>query len=89
MPTTKNTKQSVIRRMKTIEGHLAKITKMIEEGVYCIDVIQQTTAVKNAIASVEALILDDHLNSCVIRDIKAGNKKSVEELLLLFKKRNK
>jgi len=75
--------------MKTIEGHLAKITQMIENDVYCMNVLQQTTAVKNAIAGVETLLLDDHLHSCVIKDVKAGKKKALDELVNLFQKVNK
>ena len=75
--------------MKTTEGHIKKVAQMIEDDVYCMDVLQQTTAIKNAISSVESLLLDDHLHSCVIRDIKKGKKRAVDELLTLFKKMNK
>lgn len=78
-----------MKRLKTIEGHLRRVTRMVEDDAYCIDVLHQTTAVKNAIAGVETLLLDSHLHGCVMRDIKAGKKQSIDELLLLFKKINK
>lgn len=88
MNNTQYPKDVLVRRMQTITGHVKKIMEMIEDKEYCIDVLQQTTAVKNAIRGVEMLLLDNHLHSCVIRDIKKGKKKSVDELLLLFKKTN-
>ncbi|MDP2683703.1 MAG: metal-sensitive transcriptional regulator [bacterium] len=86
MRTDKKNKKLIIKRFKTIEGHLKKITQMVEDGRYCIEILQQTTAVKNAIKSAEAVLLDNHLHSCVIRDIKKGRQKAVDELLVLFKK---
>lgn len=84
-----NNKKAVIKRLKTIKGHLHKIIEMVESDVYCMDILQQTTAVKNAIKSAESVILDNHLHSCVIHDVKKGKSKAVDELLLLFKKINK
>jgi CsoR family transcriptional regulator, copper-sensing transcriptional repressor len=89
MNTKKNSQAALIKRFKTIEGHLKKITQMVEADVYCMDILNQTTAVKKAIQSAESLLLDKHLHSCVIRDVKAGKQKSVDELLKLFEKTNK
>ena len=85
----KHSKQALVKRLKTIEGHLKKVTQMVEEDEYCIDVLQQTSAVKNAIKSAEVVMLDDHLHTCVIQDAKKGKKKAVDELLELFRKVNK
>lgn len=82
-------KKAIIKRLKTIEGHLKKVTSMVEEDKYCMDVIQQTTAVKQAIRSTEVAILDEHLHSCLIKEVKKGKQKAVDELLALFKKINK
>lgn len=78
----------VVKRFRIIEGHLRKITEMVEDGAYCVDILQQTIAVKNAIKSAESVLLDNHLHSCVIRDVKKGKNKAVNELLVLFKKIN-
>lgn len=85
----KEKKSATLPRLRTAEGHLKKVIKMIEDGVYCMDVLQQTTAVKNAISAAEVEILDKHLHSCVIANIKKGEKKAIEELLALFRKINK
>lgn len=82
--------KNIIHRLKIIKGHLAKVIQMVEEKKYCIDILNQSLAVQNALKKVDALILNDHLNSCVINAI-TKNKKSKEtvgELLTIFKKNN-
>lgn len=80
-------KQNVVRRLKIIEGHVARIIKMVEDGTYCIDVLQQTSAVKNALKKAEEILLINHLNSCVINALKSGaNEKTTEELGKVFRK---
>jgi CsoR family transcriptional regulator, copper-sensing transcriptional repressor len=59
-----------LRRLKTIEGHLRGVIRMVEEDAYCIDVIRQIQAVEGALNKVSAKILEDHLNSCVITAIQ-------------------
>lgn len=85
----KNDKQSIERRLRIIEGHLKKVRKMVQEDAYCVDILHQARAVHRALTQVEAMLLDKHLHSCVIRDIKNGDKKAVDELSELFKKINK
>jgi CsoR family transcriptional regulator, copper-sensing transcriptional repressor len=83
-------KKNIIHRLKIIHGHLGKVVKMVEEEKYCIDILNQSLAVQNALKKVDALI-NDHLNSCVVNAI-TKNKKSKEtigELLTIFKKNNK
>jgi len=72
---------SVLRRMKTIEGHLKGIVRMVEEDAYCIDVIRQIQAVEAALNKVSAQILEEHLNSCVITAIR-GNSEAERERVL-------
>ena len=86
---SKHSKSSVLKRLKTIEGHLKKVIQMVENDVYCVDVLQQTSAVKNAIKSAEKVLLDNHLHSCVIKDVKKGKQKALNELLMLFDKANR
>lgn len=72
---------STIRRLKTIEGHLRGVIRMVEEDTYCIDVIRQIQAVDAALNKVSAQILENHLNSCVITAIKGNNAKEREKVL--------
>lgn len=70
-----------LRRLKTIEGHLRGVIRMVEEDEYCIDVIRQIQAVESALNKVSAHILEDHLNSCVITAIQGNDKKERERVL--------
>ncbi|MCL5611477.1 MAG: metal-sensitive transcriptional regulator [Chloroflexi bacterium] len=70
-----------LRRLKTIEGHMRGIIRMVEEDAYCIDVIRQIQAVEAALNKVSAQILENHLNSCVITAIRGENPKERERVL--------
>ncbi len=78
-------KKEVLKRLNYIEGHLKGIRKMIDDDQYCVDILRQTYAVRKAIEKLEALILENHLQSCVVDGIKQGNDKVViEELVQLY-----
>ena len=72
---------NTIRRLKTIEGHLRGVIRMVEEDAYCIDVIRQIQAVEAALGKVSSRILENHLNSCVITAIQGNDKKERERVL--------
>jgi DNA-binding FrmR family transcriptional regulator len=72
---------NTIRRMKTIEGHLRGVIRMVEEDAYCIDVIRQIQAIEAALNKVSSRILEEHLNSCVITAIQGSDKKERERVL--------
>ena len=67
--------QNTLRRLKTIEGHLKGIIRMVEEDAYCIDVIRQIQAVDAALNKVSTQILENHLNTCVINAINGDDPK--------------
>jgi CsoR family transcriptional regulator, copper-sensing transcriptional repressor len=73
--------QDVIRRLKTAEGHLRGIQRMVDEGVYCIDVIHQIQAVQAALNKVTSDILDSHLNSCLITAVRGDDPAERERVL--------
>jgi len=77
----------VARRLKIADGHLKKIIEMVEGGVYCIDIMQQTSAVKSAIKKAEEVLLVNHINNCVVRAIGTNGKdKAIQELVQVFRK---
>jgi DNA-binding FrmR family transcriptional regulator len=65
--------QDNLLRLKTIDGHLRGIIRMVEEDAYCIDVIKQVQAVQAALSKVSEGILREHLNSCVTTAIRGEN----------------
>lgn len=78
-------KQPVLKRLNYIEGHLKGIRKMIEEDQYCVDILRQTYAVRKAIEKLEAIILEEHLHTCVPEGIHDGREEAVvEELVQLY-----
>ena len=70
-----------LRRLKTIEGHLRGVIRMVEEDAYCIDVIRQIQAVESALNKVSTQILESHLNSCVITAIEGQDQSERERVL--------
>ncbi|OGO32014.1 MAG: transcriptional regulator [Chloroflexi bacterium RBG_16_54_18] len=69
------------QRLKTIEGHIRGIQKMIDQEAYCIDVIRQINAVQSALNKVSTIILDEHLHSCLITAVRSENPDDREKVL--------
>lgn len=83
----KDTEERILHRLKIAKGHLQKVIQMVESGHYCIDVIHQSQAIQRALQEADGLVLENHLNTCVVEHIKNGEaKKSVEEIMNVFKK---
>jgi len=80
-PKDTSSKDKVIARLRSIEGHLRSITEMVSNDTYCIDVLQQTRAVTAALARVEALLLERHLQHCVQTAVRSDDKKERERVL--------
>jgi len=84
-----DTKQEALKRLSYVTGHLDGIRRMIENDTYCVDVLKQTFAVRRAIEKLEGVLLEGHLRSCVVEDIKEGREDSaVNELVDLFRVAN-
>ena len=84
-----NEKKLINNRINRIEGQLKGIKKMIESDTYCKDVLIQLSAVENSVKSLSNYILENHLYSCVTKDLENGNMEIIDELISLFKKFNK
>lgn len=74
-------REDVIRRLKTAEGHLRGVQRMVEEDVYCIDIIRQIQAIQSALNKISTLILDQHLNSCLIAAVQGEDPSERERVL--------
>lgn len=80
----------LIRRLKIIEGQVRGLQDMITKGTYCIDVITQTSAVKQALSNVEDVLLENHLSHCALNQIKSGSeKKAIGEILKVYQLKRK
>ena len=78
-----------IANLKRIEGQIKGIIRMIERNEYCIDILNQTKAAKNALQNVENKILETHLNECIKETIKNPNiaDKKIQELIQTLKRK--
>ena len=78
-------KAESLKRLNYIEGHLSGVKRMVEEDKYCVDILKQTYAIRRAIGKVEVMLLEGHLDTCVVEGIRGGRDKEVMgELLELY-----
>lgn len=71
--------KKLLPRIKKIEGQIKGISRMIENKEYCVDIFQQISAVCGALKSINSVILENHLNTCVKHTINSGNEKKIKE----------
>jgi DNA-binding FrmR family transcriptional regulator len=72
---------NTLHRLKIIEGHVRGIERMVEDDAYCIDVIRQIQAVQAALNKVSSMILENHLNSCLISAVRGDDPDARERVL--------
>ncbi len=83
-------KKKLMARLKRAEGQVRGLQKMLEEDKYCIDIINQSSAIRSALVSFETELLENHLKTCVVSLIKSGKvDKAVKELGDVYKKSHK
>jgi DNA-binding FrmR family transcriptional regulator len=86
-------KRGLINRLKSIEGHVRGVQRMVHEDAYCIDVINQNLAVQRALEKVNSLILERHLQTCVTTAIQgdepAERARVIAEIMNVFEATNK
>jgi DNA-binding FrmR family transcriptional regulator len=86
-------KRQLLARLKTIEGHIRGVERMVEEDAYCIDLLKQTQAIQRALDKVNGMILGDHLRNCVTTAIRSEQpderERVVNELLQVFEATSK
>jgi len=79
-------KKKITNRLNRIEGQIRGLKKMIEDDTYCIDIISQTSSARSALKGLEDSLLEQHLSTCVVSQIKNGKeKKAVEEIIKVYK----
>lgn len=87
---TDKEKVELRQRIKRVAGQVNGIDKMLDEGRYCIDIIQQILAARAALNKVALIILESHAKSCVVAAIREDRaEQSIEELMDVLKQFNK
>lgn len=85
----KDLKERILHRLKIAQGHLKKVTEMVDKDEYCIDILHQSQAVQKAIKETDNLILENHLKTCAADAITKGKKdEAIKEIMEVFKKKN-
>lgn len=80
-----NSKKQVHMRLRRIEGQVKGLQKLVENDTYCIDIITQTSAIKQALSGVEDVLLESHLSTCVIDQVWGGKgEKAKKEILKVY-----
>jgi CsoR family transcriptional regulator, copper-sensing transcriptional repressor len=78
----------IVRRLRTIGGHIQAVERMVEEDKYCIDIVHQTQAIKRALDKVEEELLREHVAGCIATAVRgddpAERERVLGELLDLF-----
>ena len=85
-PRSPELKASVTRRINRAVGQLNGIRAMVEEDRYCGDVLTQLAAVESAVKAISREVMRDHLETCVVERIQAGNTEVTDEVMDLFRK---
>ena len=85
-PRSDELKRDVGKRINRAIGQLSGIKAMVEEDRYCGDVLTQLAAVEKAVAAISREIMQDHLETCVVEQVQAGNTEVIGEVMDLFRK---
>lgn len=88
-----DTKPEIVRRLRSIEGHVRGVERMVQDDAYCMDLLQQTNAIQRALEKINAMILADHMQTCVTTAIRGDSPEDRErvigELLQVFEAQRK
>jgi len=74
-------KKDLMNRLKRIEGQVRGVENMLENDIYCTDILVQVSAINAALNSFNKKLLASHIKSCVADDIRQGNDDVIEELV--------
>lgn len=85
-PRSQQLKADVAKRINRAIGQLNGIKTMVEDDRYCGDVLTQLAAVESAVKAISREVMRDHLETCVVERVQAGDTEVIEEVMGLFKK---
>ena len=74
-------KFAIVRRLKSVEGHVRGVERMVQDDAYCIDIVNQVLAIQRALKKVSSLLLDKHLHHCVTTAIQGTDDAEKEQVL--------
>lgn len=85
-PRSEQMQADLQKRLNRVIGQLNGVKAMIDDNRYCGDVLVQLSAAESAVHSISAILLQNHLETCVVEQIKQGNTEIIDEAMKLIKK---
>ena len=79
-------RRNMLNRLNRIEGQVRGIKRMVENDVYCPDILIQVSAVNSALNSFSKVLLGNHIRTCVADDIRNGQEETIDELVVTLQK---
>lgn len=79
-------RKKLIHRLNRIEGQIRGIRGMVEKDAYCTDILTQCSAVSAALHAFNREVIERHIRSCVVRDIRDGKEDVIDDLLLTLQR---
>ncbi len=83
---TEKEKKDLMNRLARIEGQVKGVRRMVEEDVYCIDILTQVSAISSALNSFNKELLGRHIRGCVKENVENGNDEVIDELVKTMQK---
>ena len=78
-------RKSNSHKLKIIAGQIEGLAKMIDEDKYCVDILTQSLSIQKALQKIDKHILEEHLSSCVVNQMKSGEEqKAIQELVKIY-----
>ncbi|MEE8836549.1 MAG: metal-sensing transcriptional repressor [Eubacteriales bacterium] len=78
--------KDLVNRLSRIEGQVRGVRKMLDENAYCIDIITQVAAINAALNSFNKVLLTNHMETCVMDEVREGKSDKMEELIRILPK---
>lgn len=85
-PRSEQMQADLQKRLNRVIGQLNGVKAMIDDNRYCGDVLMQLSAAESAVHSISAILLQNHLETCVVEQIEQGNTEIIDEAMKLIKK---
>lgn len=83
---TEEEKKNMTDRLRRVEGQIRGVIRMVDEDMYCPDILMQVAAARSALDSFSRILLADHIRGCVVEDIRDGKEETVDELAQLVQR---
>ena len=87
MASYEDKKETILARLRSIEGQTRGLQKMVEQDKYCVDIMTQISSVQAALEQISLMLMEDHMRHCVTEAIQQGNgEEKISEVLNVIKR---